>query len=144
MDVRVRTSAEDLKQYDYSMRVDCHAYGTVNAKSKADAKERINEGQWDDIDIDVEDIVTINEISLSKKQPGTATGTEKVAGPKSIKDKATDEVREHLIQLEVMAINMIGALQEANGSEEDLIYKQYKALDYAIKLINSNLNKQAS
>lgn len=144
MDVRVRTSAEDLKQYDYSMRVDCHAYGTVNAKSKADAKERINEGQWDDIDIDVEDIVTINEISLSKNQPGATTVTEIVSGSKTIKDKATDEVREHLIQLEIMATNMIGALQESDGSEEELVYKQYKALDYAIKVVTSQLNKQAA
>jgi hypothetical protein len=43
-----------------------------------------------------------------------------------------------------MAINMIGALQEANGSEEDLIYKQYKALDYAVKVVTSHLNKQAA
>lgn len=42
------------------------AKGTVIANSKKEAEEKIMSGQWDDIDIDVEDIINIEHLKKQK------------------------------------------------------------------------------
>jgi len=49
--------------YNFRMRIEGYANGTVIADSKEKAKKALEEGQWDDIDIDVEDIIDIESVS---------------------------------------------------------------------------------
>lgn len=55
---------QNLKEYKFTMRVDASASGNVFAKSAEDARKRIKAGEWDDIDIDVEDVMEIESVTL--------------------------------------------------------------------------------
>ena len=46
-----------MKDFNFVIRISGSAKGNVKANSKKEALELINGGQWDDIDIDVEDII---------------------------------------------------------------------------------------
>ena len=46
-----------MKDFNFVIRISGSAKGNVKASSKKEALELINGGQWDDIDIDVEDII---------------------------------------------------------------------------------------
>jgi len=52
-----------MKTFNFIMRVVGSAKGTVKANSKKEALETINAGQWDDIDIDIEDIIEIEHLT---------------------------------------------------------------------------------
>ena len=45
-----------MKTYNFVITVSGSAKGNVKANSKNEALKKINGGQWDDIDIDVEDV----------------------------------------------------------------------------------------
>jgi len=49
------------------MRIEGSAKGTVKANSKKEALEMINDGQWDDIDIDVEDVIDVERLIEESK-----------------------------------------------------------------------------
>jgi len=55
-----------MEIFNFVMRITGSAKGTVKANSKKEAKEMIEGGQWYDIDIDVEDIIEIEDITKSK------------------------------------------------------------------------------
>lgn len=55
-----------MKIYNFVMRIEGSAKGTVKANSKKEAEKKIDAGQWDDIDIDIEDIITVENISESR------------------------------------------------------------------------------
>jgi len=55
-----------MKTFNFIMRVAGSAKGTVIANSKKEALKIIEEGQWNDIDIDVEDIIEVEH--LTEKQ----------------------------------------------------------------------------
>lgn len=52
-----------METYNFVMRIEGSAKGTVKANSKKEAKEMIKVGQWDDIDVDVEDIIEIEHLT---------------------------------------------------------------------------------
>ena len=57
-----------MKTYNFIMRVLGSAKGTVNAKSEKEARRMIEAGQWDDIDIDIEDVVDVENLIEKTKQ----------------------------------------------------------------------------
>jgi hypothetical protein len=44
------------------MRISGSAKGTVKASNLKEARKAIEEGQWDDIDIDIEDIIEVEHL----------------------------------------------------------------------------------
>lgn len=52
-----------MKDFKFVIRVSGSAKGSIKAHSKKEAIEMINAGQWDDIDIDVEDVIEIEHVS---------------------------------------------------------------------------------
>ena len=52
-----------MKTFNFVMMVAGSAKGTVKANSKKEALKTINAGQWDDIDIDIEDIIEIEHLT---------------------------------------------------------------------------------
>ena len=52
-----------MKTFNFVIRVSGSAKGNVKANSKQEALEMIKGGQWDDIDIDVEDIIEIENLT---------------------------------------------------------------------------------
>jgi D-alanine-D-alanine ligase-like ATP-grasp enzyme len=55
-----------MKTYNFVMRVSGSAKGTVKANNIKEARKAIEEGQWDDIDINVEDVIEVEH--LAEKQ----------------------------------------------------------------------------
>lgn len=51
-----------MKMFTFVMRVSGSAKGNIKANSRKEALEKINTGQWDDIDIDVEDIIDVENL----------------------------------------------------------------------------------
>lgn len=51
--------------FDFTIRVSGSAKGTVIAKDKKEAKELIQGGQWEEIDIDVEDVIEVEHLKES-------------------------------------------------------------------------------
>lgn len=64
--------------YNFGINVVCSAKGSVNANSREEAIKLINGGQWDDIDIDVEDITGFEFVTRkarkNRKPNSTAYG----------------------------------------------------------------------
>lgn len=56
-----------MRTYNFTMRIDGSARGTVKANTKKEAEDRIRAGEWDDIDIDVEDIFEIESVIAQKE-----------------------------------------------------------------------------
>jgi len=56
-----------MKTFDFVIRVAGSAKGTVKANSKKEALEMINAGQWEDIDIDVEDVIDVKHLAEESK-----------------------------------------------------------------------------
>jgi len=56
-----------METFNFVMRIAGSAKGNVKANSKKEAKKMIEEGQWDDIDIDVEDVIEIEHLTEDKK-----------------------------------------------------------------------------
>ena len=65
-----------MKTFNFVMRVSGSAKGTVKANNIKEARKAIEEGQWADIDIDVEDVMAA-PIAASHV---TLTKTQKIAG----------------------------------------------------------------
>lgn len=51
-----------MKTFKFVMRVSGSANGNVKANSKKEALEMLMSGQWNDIDIDVEDIIEVEHL----------------------------------------------------------------------------------
>jgi len=56
-----------MKMYDFVIRVEGSAKGTVKANTKKEAEKLIQGGQWEDIDIDVEDVITIERLNTARR-----------------------------------------------------------------------------
>lgn len=55
-----------MKNFNFVMRILGSAKGIVRANNLKEARKAIEEGQWDDIDIDVEDIIEIEHLAEQK------------------------------------------------------------------------------
>ena len=56
-----------MKDFNFVIRISGSAKGNVKANSKKEALELINGGQWDNIDIDVEDIIEVEYLTNRTK-----------------------------------------------------------------------------
>jgi len=56
-----------MNTYKFVMRVEGSAKGTVKAGSKEEAKKLIEEGQWEELEFDPEDIIEIERIVKQDK-----------------------------------------------------------------------------